>query len=67
MSNVVLFTGVTTLDLPCDQILEKAIGKLDTVIILGYDKDENEYFASSVSDGAEVLWLMERMKKQLLE
>lgn len=67
MTNVVLFTGITKLDLPPDRLLEAALGKLEGVVILGYDKHGEEYFASSYASGSDVLWLMERLKKQLLE
>lgn len=66
MGEVVTFTGITKLDLPPDRILEAAVGVLDNVVVLGYDKEGNEYFASSYADGGSVLWLMERLKKQLL-
>lgn len=67
MSNVVRFTGITTLDLDADHVLESALGKLDGVVVVGFDKDGREYFASSYSDGGDVLWLFERAKKKLLE
>ncbi len=65
--NVVTFPGITTLDIPPERILQKAgeAGLMD-VVVLGYDKNGDEYFASSVADGAEVLWLLERLKLQLL-
>ena len=67
MSNVVRFTGITTLDLDADHVLEAALGKLNGVVVVGFDKDGQEYFASSYADGGEVLWLFERAKKRLLE
>lgn len=67
MSNVVQFTGITTLDLDADHVLEAALGKLNGVVVVGFDKDGQEYFASSYADGGEVLWLFERAKKRLLE
>lgn len=67
MSNVVNINCVTRLDLPPDRVLEAAIGQLDSVVLTGYDKDGNEYFASSVADGGAALWLLERCKKKLLE
>jgi len=66
MGEVIILDMVTRLDLPADRILESAVGKLDKVVIMGYDKDGNEYFASSFADGGDVLWLTERMKKALL-
>lgn len=67
MSNVIRLPCITTLDLDPDVILEGTAGKLKTVVILGYDQDGEEYFASSVADGGTVIWLMERCKKALLE
>jgi hypothetical protein len=67
MTNVVRFTGITKLDMPADHVLESALGKLEGVVILGYDKDGQEYFASSYTDGGDMLWLLERAKKALLE
>lgn len=64
---VIPFGGITRLDLPPDQVLEKAIGKLDKVVVIGYESDGTEYFASSCADGGDALWLLERCKKKLLE
>lgn len=66
MTNIVNFPGVTCLDMPADQVLENAIGKLERVVVIGYTPDGDEYFASSIADGGEVVWLIERMKLQLL-
>jgi len=65
---IVVFPGITKLDVPAERVLEAArLAELTDIVILGYDKDENEWFASSIADGGTVLWLMERLKKQLLE
>jgi len=64
--NVVRLPVVTTLDTPTDVILDgaKAHGLQDCVVV-GWDKDGKFYFASSVADGGDVLWLFEHAKKQL--
>ena len=67
MSNVIPFGGVTKLDIDPELVLSAAAEKLEGVVLLGYDKDGEEYFASSYADGGVVLWLMERLKKRLLE
>lgn len=67
MSKVIQFTGVTKLDLDPDTVLENNKGCLEGVVIMGWDKDGNEVFASSYADVGMVLWLAERMKKRLLE
>ena len=67
MSNVHYLNNVTYLDLPPDRILEKGMGQLEGVVVIGYKKDGSEFFASSYADGAVCLWLLERYKKELLE
>lgn len=67
MSNVIPFGGITKLDLDPERVIVAATGKLDGVVILGYDKDGEEYFSSSYADGGTVLWLMERLKTKLLK
>ena len=66
-SNVVELGCITRLDLPPDRILNKAIGKLDAVVIVGWDKEGDFFFASSYASGPESLWLLEKAKKELLE
>lgn len=66
VSKIIEFTGITKLDLPPDRILENAKGKLQGVVLLGYDHDELEFFASSFADGGTVIWLLERCKQLLL-
>jgi len=67
MSNVIQFSGITRLDLEPDVVLENLKGKLEGFVIVGYGVDESEFFASTYADNAVVLWLLERLKKQLLE
>lgn len=66
MSNVVKFTGITFLDMPPDTILEGALGNLESVIVLGYTNDGEEYFAASMADGADALWHLQRAAHKLL-
>jgi len=58
---------ITRLDIPVERVLEGATGKLSSVVILGYTTDDDLYFASSLADGGDVLWLLEKAKKLLLE
>lgn len=67
VAKVIQFRGITRLNLDPDTVLENNKGKLEGLVILGYDKDGDEYFASTYADGSEVLWLLERCKKMLLE
>jgi hypothetical protein len=67
MSNVINIGCITRLNTPVDKVLEDAKDQLDHVVLLGYAKDGSEYFASTLADGGDVLWLLERCKQQLLE
>lgn len=67
MSNVTRFPGITRLDLSPDVLLKEAMGELDSCIILGYKKDGSEFFASSVADGGDVVWHLERAKHKLMK
>lgn len=67
MAKIINYSGITYLDLPPDQILQEAIGEMSGVVVIGWDKDEELYCASSLADGGEVLWLLAQAKKKLLE
>jgi hypothetical protein len=66
MAEILKFTGITFLDMPTDVILQSAIGKLESVIVLGYTNDGEEYFASSMANGADALWHLQRAAHKLL-
>lgn len=65
-AQILRWRGVTKLHIDPDTVLQAAIGKLKTVVVIGYDADGDEYFASSEADGADVLWHLERAKQALL-
>ena len=68
MGDVVILGVTTKLDVPVDRvILGASEADLEQVIIIGYCKDGAEYFASSISNGPECLWTIERAKKKLLD
>jgi hypothetical protein len=67
MGDVIIGKFITKLDCPPDRILESAIGEVTDAIIVGWDKNGDLYFASSIGDCPEVLWLLELAKKGLLE
>ncbi len=68
MGDVIPLPIVTRLDVNPERVLESAKDAgLEGVVVIGFDKDGNEYFASSYADGGTVLWLLERLKKKLLE
>ncbi len=65
--NVIPLGNVTLLDLPVDRVLEAAKGQLQSVVVIGWTEDGEEYFASTDPNGGSVIWLLERFKKALLE
>lgn len=66
MADILEFTGATKCDLPPDKLLSAALGKMERVVIIGIDKDGNEYLSSSVADCAVIVWDLERAKYKLL-
>lgn len=58
---------VTRLNIPPDRVLKAAVGRLDNVLVIGFDKEGEFYGAASFADGGDALWLMELCKRALLE
>ena len=67
MTSIVDFTGITRLDMDPERVLDAAKGKLESVVVIGFTLDGEEYFASSDADGADVLWHLERAKHRLMQ
>lgn len=66
-AGIIRFNGITKLNISAERVLEAAAeAGLTGVVLVGYDEDGDEYFASSYADGGEVLWLLERAKHKLL-
>ena len=63
----VIVNGITSPEVSVDQVLKAAIGELEEVVIIGTHKDGKEYFASSIADGPNVNWMLDRAKKALIE
>lgn len=63
---IVVLGCETRLDIPPDRVLEGAVGELTCVVVVGYDHDGEEYFASSTADDERILWLLERLKARVL-
>lgn len=60
-SNVVPFTGTTKADLPVEYILQRAReAEMSECVVVGFDKDGYEYFASSRGDAAQVIYHLQR-------
>ena len=59
---------LTTKDIPPERVLNAALeADLETVVVLGVDKDGSRYFASSTADAAENIFLAEHFKLMLLQ
>ncbi len=66
-AEIMRFPGITKLDTDPDLILREAIGKMENVVVMGFDKDGNEYFAASYADGADALWHARRLEHALMK
>lgn len=68
MSAEIYYLPCEGLDLDPDRVLTNNVGKMSGVVLAGIDKETGEeVFASSLSDKSQVLWLIERLKKVLLD
>lgn len=66
-ANVLVLPVSTSHDLPVNRVLQQAHdADLETCIVIGFDKNGEEYFESSIADGAEVNWCLDRAKLKLL-
>ena len=64
---VVNFSGITRLDIPPERILRGALKRdLESVVVMGWTKDGDTYFASGMADGGDVMWLMRKCEQVLL-
>ena len=67
MGEVVILDVVSRLDIPVDRVLDSARNaEMTECIVIGFDANGEEFFATSVADGGDVLWHMERAKLNLL-
>lgn len=66
--NVLWWDGVTRLDLSPAHVLASALERnLAGVVVLGHTAEGEEHFASSYSDGSEIVWLLERARYRLMQ
>lgn len=60
--NVIRFPGASTVDIPAESILKDAIeAGLTDVVVMGWTKDGDEYFAGTTSDARTVQFLANRL------
>jgi len=67
MGNVIELPVETSLDLDPDRTLENMKGTLSGFVYAGYDKDGQYILGSTYGDKREILWLLERFRKELFE
>jgi cytochrome c2 len=66
VDTIIPFSGMTTLDIDPDKVLEAAKGLTERVIVIGKCEDGDYYFASSSGSNADNLWDTEQFKQFLL-
>jgi hypothetical protein len=65
--NVVPFPGLQYGPVPARQTLESAIdADIDEVLVIGW-QGKDLYFAGNTSDTREIIWLLEKARKWILE
>lgn len=67
MGEIIPIGNLTRMDGDPDRILKAAMGKLDGVVISGFDHDGNLWAASSYADGGNVMWLLEACKTKMMQ
>lgn len=66
--NVTVLDLITSHDLPVERVLDAAqAANLTNVTVVGYDANGDFYFASTIADGPNVLWDLEKAKHALME
>lgn len=67
LAEVTVLPVVTSLDVDVQRVAQAAVdAELERVIIIGRTADGEFYFASSKSDGGEVLWELETARLKLM-
>lgn len=65
--NVTVLPVTTTHDIPTERVLNGAmLAELKSCVVIGVTQEGELYFASSMADGGDVLWWMEKAKHTLM-
>jgi hypothetical protein len=67
MGKVIDLGNITKLDLPPDRLLQKAMGELTEVVILGMTPDGKEWFAASKADASNTIYHCHRAIHKLMK
>jgi len=67
--NVVPLRGlITRLPIPPKRVLTGALEReLEDVVVIGWSADGDMYFATSIPDGPNVMWLLELARNNLIK
>ncbi len=65
-NNIKLFRQATPTPDPVDEVLDCARGKLDSIIILGWDKDEDSYISHTKQKKSDILLLLEIARQNII-
>jgi hypothetical protein len=65
--NVVVLDMETRLDIPPNRVLEGALNKLKTVVVIGYTEDDEVYLASSTGTKETIYYLAALAQKAAIE
>jgi len=57
-ADVLEYPGATMLDLDPDRVLEGAKGRLEQVLVVGLDRDEQFYMAGSTPEIGDMLFIL---------
>lgn len=58
---------ISKIDVPPEKMLKAALeADLESCVIMGWDKKDDLYFASSIAEGGDVLWIIEQVKLALI-
>jgi hypothetical protein len=61
------YGGETRLDIDPDKVLMGAVGHLGSVVVIGWDKDDQLFFAASNGYNPDTLWLIECARRALID
>jgi hypothetical protein len=64
---VVVLDVVTKQDLDPDRVLKGAIGELQDVVVIGWDKSGDLWLASNTPYQPDLLWLVKQAEKELFK
>ena len=68
MAEIIDLQVVTKLDTPAERVIRKAADAgLDEVVIVGFNKDGDLFFAANKADAGAVIWQLEMAKHRLLK